>query len=134
MAVVALIVIGPEKLPKVARTVGTFMGRLQRYIADVKDEISREARFEDLKKLQKEIRAGAQGVESSIMAGIDAMVDKPALDAEKPKKAVRKTKATNKKTAAKKATLKKDTITKSTAKKPRVKPPAPKAAKAKATS
>lgn len=56
IAVVALIVIGPEKLPKVARTLGALMGRMQRYVAQVKEEVNREARFEELQQLQQEIK------------------------------------------------------------------------------
>jgi len=56
IAVVALLVIGPEKLPKVARTVGAFVGRMQRYMAQVKEEVNREMRFEELKNLQQEIK------------------------------------------------------------------------------
>ncbi len=67
IAVVGLLVIGPDKLPQVARTLGAFMGRLQRYVAQVKDEVNREARFEDLQKLQQEIKDGASQVKSSIM-------------------------------------------------------------------
>lgn len=63
IAVIALLVIGPEKLPKVARTVGAFAGRLQRYVAQVKEEVNREARFEELQKLQQEIK---QSVEKNI--------------------------------------------------------------------
>jgi sec-independent protein translocase protein TatB len=47
---VALIVIGPEKLPKVARTVGSLLGKAQRYVADVKAEVSRSIELEELKK------------------------------------------------------------------------------------
>jgi sec-independent protein translocase protein TatB len=64
IAVVALLVIGPEKLPKVARTVGAFTGRMQRYMAQVKEEVNREMRFEELQKLQQEIK---QSVEDSIV-------------------------------------------------------------------
>lgn len=60
IGVVALIVIGPERLPKVARTVGTWMGRLNRYVADVKGDIDREMRLEELHKLQDEMKASAQ--------------------------------------------------------------------------
>jgi sec-independent protein translocase protein TatB len=63
IAVVALLVIGPEKLPKIARTVGAFTGRMQRYVAQVKDEINREVRFEELQKLQQEIK---QSVENTV--------------------------------------------------------------------
>ena len=56
IAFVALIVIGPEKLPKVARTLGALVGRMQRYLAEVKEEVNREARFEELQQLQNEIK------------------------------------------------------------------------------
>ena len=52
VAVVALIVIGPERLPKVARTLGHLFGRMQRYVNDVKSDISREMELEELRKLQ----------------------------------------------------------------------------------
>jgi len=58
IAVVALIVIGPEKLPKVARTLGLLAGRMQRYVANVKSDIEREMQFEDLHKIQQEIKQG----------------------------------------------------------------------------
>jgi sec-independent protein translocase protein TatB len=57
IAVVALIVIGPEKLPKVARTLGALTGRMQRYVAQVKEEVNREVRFQELQQLQQEIQA-----------------------------------------------------------------------------
>ena len=57
IAVVALIVIGPERLPKVARTLGHLVGRMQRYVNDVKSDISREMELEELKKIiDKEIQ------------------------------------------------------------------------------
>jgi len=52
IAVVALIVIGPERLPRVARTAGHFLGRFQRYVAQVKSDIGREMELAELKKLQ----------------------------------------------------------------------------------
>lgn len=67
IAVVALLVIGPEKLPKVARTLGAFAGRMQRYVAQVKEEVNREARFEELQKLQQEIGNAAQNTKASIL-------------------------------------------------------------------
>lgn len=66
IAVVALLVIGPEKLPKVARTVGAFTGRMQRYLAQVKEEVNREVRFEELQKLQQEIKQSVEKTESQI--------------------------------------------------------------------
>lgn len=73
IAVVALLVIGPEKLPKVARTAGTIFGRMQRYVAQVTEEVNREARFAELQKLQDEIRQGADAVKSSIAADIEEL-------------------------------------------------------------
>ena len=67
IAIVALIVIGPEKLPKVARTLGALLGRMQRYAAAVKADIEREIQFEDLQKLQQEIRQGTDQAKSEII-------------------------------------------------------------------
>ena len=66
IAVVALIVLGPEKLPKTARTLGHLFGRLQRYVADVKADINRELALEELKKLQTEVRTAATDLEASM--------------------------------------------------------------------
>ena len=68
IAVVALVVIGPERLPKTARTLGHLFGRLQRYVADVKADINREMQLEELKKLQQEVRSAASEIESSVNA------------------------------------------------------------------
>jgi sec-independent protein translocase protein TatB len=66
IAVVALVVIGPEKLPKVARTVGLLVGRVQRFASQVKDEVNREGRFEELQRLQGEVQQSILSVESSV--------------------------------------------------------------------
>lgn len=66
IAVVALIVIGPEKLPKVARTVGHLFGRMQRYVNDVKADISREMALDDLRKLQASMQETAQSLGQSV--------------------------------------------------------------------
>ena len=63
---VALVVIGPERLPKVARTVGALIGRAQRYIADVKAEVSREIELEELRKMRTEFEEAARNVEQTI--------------------------------------------------------------------
>lgn len=63
---VALIVIGPEKLPRVARTVGTLLGKAQRYVADVKAEVSRSMELEELKKMRDSMQSAATSVENSI--------------------------------------------------------------------
>ncbi len=66
IALVALIVIGPERLPRVARTAGHLLGRLQRYVGDVKADINREIQLEDLKKLQQQVAAQAKSMEQSV--------------------------------------------------------------------
>jgi sec-independent protein translocase protein TatB len=66
IAVVALIVIGPEHLPKVARTIGHLWGRAQRYINSVKAEVSRDMALDELRKLQKEAQQGVANIELSM--------------------------------------------------------------------
>ena len=66
IAVVALIVIGPERLPKAARTLGHLFGRLQRYVNDVKQDISREMELDELRKLQQEVKSAARDIETSV--------------------------------------------------------------------
>lgn len=63
---VALIVIGPEKLPRVARTVGHMIGRAQRYVAEVKAEVNRSIELEELKKMRTQFEDAARDVESSV--------------------------------------------------------------------
>jgi sec-independent protein translocase protein TatB len=90
IGVVALIVIGPEKLPKVARMAGTLYGRAQRYLHDVKSEVSREIELDELRNLKKEVQETAQSiradVENSIAKNIDdveaAWRDHPAAHGE----------------------------------------------------
>ncbi len=98
IALVGLVVIGPERLPKVARTAGHLLGRLQRYVSDVKSDINREMQLEDLKKLQTQITEQArdmerqvndqlQSVETSLNQSILASAGKlegEALEAAKP--------------------------------------------------
>ena len=66
IGVVALIVIGPERLPKTARTVGLLFGRLQRYVNDVKADISREIELDELRRLKSEMHGAAQDLEQSV--------------------------------------------------------------------
>jgi len=66
IAVVALIVIGPERLPKVARTLGHLFGRMQRYVNDVKADISREMELDELRKLQATVQDAAHAIEQSV--------------------------------------------------------------------
>ena len=63
---VALIVIGPEKLPRVARTVGHFLGKAQRYVADVKAEVNRSIELEELQKMKSQFETAARDVEQSV--------------------------------------------------------------------
>ncbi len=66
IGLVALIVIGPERLPRVARTAGHLLGRLQRYVGDVKADINREMQIEELKKVQDDIVAQTRSIEQSV--------------------------------------------------------------------
>jgi sec-independent protein translocase protein TatB len=66
IAVVALIVIGPERLPKTARMLGHLFGRLQRYVNDVKADINREMELDELRRLQREVKGAATEIEQSM--------------------------------------------------------------------
>jgi sec-independent protein translocase protein TatB len=66
IGVVALLVIGPERLPKVARTAGHMFGRLQRYVNDVKADIQREVELDELRKLRSQFEDAARSVEDSV--------------------------------------------------------------------
>ncbi len=66
IALVGLIVIGPERMPKVARTVGHLLGRLQRYVSDVKSDINREMQLDELKKLQTQVVDQARDMERQV--------------------------------------------------------------------
>ena len=63
---VALIVIGPEKLPRVARTVGHLFGKAQRYVADVKAEVNRSIELDELKKMKTQFEDAARDVASTV--------------------------------------------------------------------
>ena len=63
---VALVVIGPEKLPRVARTVGTLLGKAQRYVADVKAEVNRSMELDELKKMKETMESAARDVEHTV--------------------------------------------------------------------
>ncbi len=87
IAVVALIVLGPEKLPKVARTAGHLLGRLQRYVNDVKTDINREMQLEELKKLQTQVEESARSLERSVtkeMQSAEASLNQVAQDVAEP--------------------------------------------------
>lgn len=68
IGLVALVVIGPERLPRVARTLGHLAGRLQRYVADVKADINREVELEELRKMRDTVQQAAMGFESSVQS------------------------------------------------------------------
>jgi sec-independent protein translocase protein TatB len=63
---VALVVIGPEKLPRVARTVGALMGKARRYVADVKAEVNRTIELEELQKMKSQFETAARDVEQTV--------------------------------------------------------------------
>lgn len=76
IAVIALVVIGPEKLPKVAKTIGHLLGKAQRYVSDVKSEINREMEIDELRKLQAEMQSAATKVEGDVQTTLrDAEFD-----------------------------------------------------------
>ena len=66
IAVVALIVVGPERLPKVARTLGHLLGRVRRYVGDVKNDIQREMEVEELNELHTSVQKAAHSIENSV--------------------------------------------------------------------
>ena len=86
---VALIVIGPEKLPRVARTIGALLGKAQRYVADVKAEVNRSIDLEELRKMKDTVETAARDVETAVhetTSGIErdlgAIVDESASASE----------------------------------------------------
>ena len=90
IGLVALIVIGPEKLPRMARTVGHLAGRLQRYVSDVKADINREIELDELRKMRDSMEKAATDMQSSVQQELnktetdlnktvqDVVEDKPA--------------------------------------------------------
>jgi len=72
---VGLLVIGPERLPKVARTMGALFGRLQRYVNDVKADISREVELDELRKMKTEFEDAARSVETSVSDELRSTAD-----------------------------------------------------------
>ena len=97
IGIVALVVIGPERLPRVARTLGHLAGRLQRYVSDVKADINREMELEDLKKVRDSIHETATSFHTSVQSELSktetdlnqsveaAVADKPAAKPEEAK-------------------------------------------------
>src|SRR4051812_10939273 len=75
IGVVALIVIGPERLPRVARTVGILMGRLHRYVSDVKANINREIELDELRKMRDSMQKAASEMQSTVDAELNKTAD-----------------------------------------------------------
>src|SRR3954469_1306145 len=88
IGVVALIVIGPQKLPRVARTAGHLLGRLQRYVADVKADINREIELEELRKMRDSMQKAASEMQSSVDAELHKTADElnKAVEGASPEK------------------------------------------------
>lgn len=88
IGLVALVVLGPERLPRVARTLGHLAGRLQRYVTDVKADISREMEIEDLKKLKDSMQEAATSFETSVRSEVDKVEGDLDSTAAEPNKTV----------------------------------------------
>jgi sec-independent protein translocase protein TatB len=73
IGIVALVVIGPERLPRVARTAGLLLGRMRRYVSDIKADIDREMQLEELKRLKDEMQESARELERSITSEIQSI-------------------------------------------------------------
>ena len=76
--------LGPEKLPKVARTLGAIAGRMQRYVAQVKEEVNREVRFEELQALQSEIKMGVDKSQKKLQLEMEQVVSSVTLTQQAP--------------------------------------------------
>jgi sec-independent protein translocase protein TatB len=75
IAIVGLIVIGPERLPRVARTLGHLFGRMQRYVTEIKADINREVELDELRKLQASMKEAAQEIEESVSKQVNFIED-----------------------------------------------------------
>lgn len=95
IAVVALIVLGPERLPKVARQAGQWISKLQRYVSDVKSDINRQMELDELRRMQSEVQKAASGIESAVKSAVDetqsqldsisASLQSPPAEADEPR-------------------------------------------------
>lgn len=70
IAVVALVVLGPERLPKVAKQAGEWLGKLRRYVEDVKSDINRQMELDELRKLQAEVKGAAESLKTSVESAV----------------------------------------------------------------
>ena len=88
IGVVALVVLGPERLPGVARTLGHLFGRAQRYVNDVKNDIQREMELEELKKFKTSVEGTARSIETAVRDEIrqfqEAAVDSKEMSSSSP--------------------------------------------------
>lgn len=75
IAVVALVVLGPERLPQVARTLGHLFGRAQRYVNNVKNDIQQEMELEELKKFKTSVQEAARSIENTVRTEINQFQD-----------------------------------------------------------
>ena len=94
IGLVALIVIGPERLPRVARTIGHLAGRLQRYVADVKADINREIELDELRKMRDSMQQAAADIETTVHSELSRTADdlNKSLEATEAKAPAEKTK------------------------------------------
>ncbi|MCK9511013.1 MAG: Sec-independent protein translocase protein TatB [Pigmentiphaga sp.] len=81
---VALVVIGPERLPRVARTAGQWVGKIQRYVSDVKNDINREMEIEELRRLRAEMNETARSVEATALSMENSLRQQASLDLDEP--------------------------------------------------
>lgn len=87
IALVALIVIGPERLPRVARTAGHLLGRLQRYVSDVKSDINREMQLDEIKKVRQDMEQSVRSMESSVtqeLSSVESALNNSILPPSEP--------------------------------------------------
>ena len=95
IGIVALVVIGPERLPRVARTVGHLIGRAQRYVSDVKSDIQREVELDELRKMKEEMESAANSIHnsfeqstSSLKQDVQAPLDQLRADFDSAKQSI----------------------------------------------
>jgi len=81
LAVIALVVIGPERLPRVARTLGHLYGRLQRYVSQVKSDIHREMEAADLGRVKTEFESAARSFQAEVESSVGS-VDREVREAQ----------------------------------------------------
>ncbi|WP_417252207.1 Sec-independent protein translocase protein TatB [Castellaniella sp.] len=80
IGVIALIVIGPERLPKVARTLGHLLGRAQRYVNEVKSDIQKEMDLKEIGDIKNQMEDAARSVKSSMTASVDDIKSAVSVD------------------------------------------------------